>query len=326
MLNGTASEGPAFTSETQDETTLYDAYSSAVMAAVERAGPAVVHIGVRKGRTPAGVGSGLVVASDGLILTNSHVVNGASAIDVLMADGQKSAARIIGEDPHSDIAVLRTDVHLKAPALSFYDSKSIRPGQLAIAIGNPLGFEQTVTAGVVSATGRSMRSQTGRLIDDVIQTDAALNPGNSGGPLVDSKGRVIGINTAVIRGAQGICFSVAANTALYVLTQVLQHGRVRRASLGIEGAATPIPRHLARFSGIEQAAGVRVLNVIKDGPAEAAGIQSGDLLIAIDDALVLGIDDLLRLLNHERVDQSVRVTLLRKGERRDRFVIPVERL
>ena len=326
MLNDIASDGPAFTSETQDETTLYDAYSSAVMAAVERAGPAVVHIGVRKGRTPAGVGSGLVVASDGLILTNSHVVNGASAIDVLMADGQKSAARIIGEDPHSDIAVLRTDVHLKAPALSFYDSKSIRPGQLAIAIGNPLGFEQTVTAGVVSATGRSMRSQTGRLIDDVIQTDAALNPGNSGGPLVDSKGRVIGINTAVIRGAQGICFSVAANTALYVLTQVLQHGRVRRASLGIEGATTPIPRHLARFSGIEQAAGVRVLNVIKDGPAEAAGIQSGDLLIAIDDALVLGIDDLLRLLNHERVDQSVRVTLLRKGERRDRFVIPVERL
>ena len=326
MLNDIASDGPAFTPETQDETTLYDAYSSAVMAAVERAGPAVVHIGVRKGRTPAGVGSGLVVASDGLILTNSHVVNGASAIDVLMADGQKSAARIIGEDPHSDIAVLRTDVHLKAPALSFYDSKSIRPGQLAIAIGNPLGFEQTVTAGVVSATGRSMRSQTGRLIDDVIQTDAALNPGNSGGPLVDSKGRVIGINTAVIRGAQGICFSVAANTALYVLTQVLQHGRVRRASLGIEGAATPIPRHLARFSGIEQAAGVRVLNVIKDGPAEAAGIQSGDLLIAIDDAPVLGIDDLLRLLNHERVDQSVRVTLLRKGERRDRFVIPVERL
>ena len=326
MLDDNASEGPAFTSETQDESALYDAYSSAVMAAVEKAGPAVVHIGVRKGKTPAGVGSGLVVASDGLILTNSHVVNGASAIDVQMADGQKSAARVIGEDPHSDIAVLRTDVHLKAPALSFFDSKSIRPGQLAIAIGNPLGFEQTVTAGVVSATGRSMRSQTGRLIDDVIQTDAALNPGNSGGPLVDSKGRVVGINTAVIRGAQGICFSVAANTALYVLTQVLQHGRVRRASLGIEGAATPIPRHVARFSGVEQAAGVRVLSIIKGGPAEVAGLQSGDLLIAIDDAPVLGIDDLLRLLNHERVNQTVRVSLLRKGERRDRFVIPVERL
>ena len=326
MLNDIASEGPAFTSETQDETTLYDAYSSAVMAAVAKAGPAVVHIGVRKGRTPAGVGSGLVVASDGLILTNSHVVSGSTAIEVSMADGQKSPARVIGEDPHSDIAVLRTDVHLKAPSLSFFDSKSIKPGQLAIAIGNPLGFEQTVTAGVVSATGRSMRSQTGRLIDNVIQTDAALNPGNSGGPLVDSRGRVMGINMAVIRGAQGICFSVAANTALYVLTQVLQHGRVRRASLGIEGAATPIPRHLARFAGVDQAAGVRVLNVIKNGPAEAAGIQSGDLLIAVDDAAVLGIDDLLRLLNHERVDQSVRVSLLRKGERRDRFVIPVERL
>jgi S1-C subfamily serine protease len=325
MLDDHSSDSHTFTSETQDETPLHDAYSSAVMAAVQTAGPAVVHIGVFKGKAPAGVGSGLVVASDGLILTNSHVVSGATAIEVAMADGQKSAARLIGEDPHSDIAVLRTDVHLKAPALSFFDSKSIRPGQLAIAIGNPLGFEQTVTAGVISATGRSMRASTGRLIDDVVQTDAALNPGNSGGPLVDSKGRVMGINTAVIRGAQGICFSVAANTALYVLTQVLQHGRVRRASLGIEGAATPIPRHLARFSGIDQEAGVRVLNVLKDGPAEAAGIQSGDLLIAIDDAPVLGIDDLLRLLNHERVDQSVRVSLLRKGERRDRFVIPIER-
>lgn len=316
----------AAASHTADyEAQLQDAYSSAVIGAVETAGPAVVHIGVLKGNRLAGVGSGLVVASDGLILTNSHVVSGAGAIKVSMADGQKSDARVIGEDPHSDIAVLRTDVHLAAPALSFFDSKAIHKGQLAIAIGNPLGFEQTVTAGVVSATGRSMRSQTGRLIDDVIQTDAALNPGNSGGPLVDSRGRVIGINTAVIRGAQGICFSVAANTALYVLGQVLQHGRVRRATLGIEGATTPIPRHVARFSGVEQDAGVRVLKTIKDGPAEAAGLQSGDLLIAIDDAPVLGIDDLLRLLNHERVNQSVRVSLLRKGERRDRFVIPVER-
>jgi len=316
----------AAASHTADyEAQLQDAYSSAVIGAVETAGPAVVHIGVLKGNRPASVGSGLVVASDGLILTNSHVVSGAGAIKVSMADGQKSDARVIGEDPHSDIAVLRTDVHLAAPALSFFDSKAIHKGQLAIAIGNPLGFEQTVTAGVVSATGRSMRSQTGRLIDDVIQTDAALNPGNSGGPLVDSRGRVIGINTAVIRGAQGICFSVAANTALYVLGQVLQHGRVRRATLGIEGATTPIPRHVARFSGVEQDAGVRVLKTIKDGPAEAAGLQSGDLLIAIDDAPVLGIDDLLRLLNHERVNQSVRVSLLRKGERRDRFVIPVER-
>lgn len=309
-----------------DDSGIHDAYSRAVMGAVDHAGPAVVHIGVKKGKTPGGVGSGLVVASDGLILTNSHVVNGAAAIEVSMADGQRAAARVIGEDPHSDIAVIRTDAHLKAPSLSFFDSKLIRPGQLAIAIGNPLGFEQTVTAGVVSAVGRSMRAYTGRLIDDVIQTDAALNPGNSGGPLVDSRGRVIGINTAVIRGAQGICFSVAGNTALYVLTQILQHGRVRRASLGIEGATTHIPRHVARFAGTEQAAGIRVMALVKGGPAEAAEIKPGDLIIAIDDHAVQGIDDLLRLLNHERVQKDVKVTLLRRGERRERYVSPVERL
>jgi S1-C subfamily serine protease len=325
MLDEVTRAVVASPSEPRDDTPLYDAYSTAVMGAVEKAGPAVVHIGVRKGQSHGGVGSGLVVASDGLILTNSHVVSGSTAIEVSLADGQKAAARTIGEDPHSDIAVLRTDVHLKAPSLSFVDSKTIRVGQLALAIGNPLGFEQTVTAGVVSAVGRSLRATTGRLIDDVIQTDAALNPGNSGGPLVDSKGRVIGINTAVIHGAQGICFSVAANTALYVLTQVLQHGRVRRASLGIEGAATHIPRHLARFAGVEQASGVRVMAVIKDGPAEAAEVNPGDLLIAIDSEPVQGIDDLLRLLNHDRVNRPVRVTLLRKGEMRDRYVTPVER-
>jgi S1-C subfamily serine protease len=308
---------------TPDDSSLIDAYSAAVMGAFERAGPAVVHIAVRKER--GGVGSGLVVASDGLILTNSHVVSGARAIEVSMADGQHSAARIIGEDPHTDIAVLRTDAPLQAPSLSMHDSKLIRPGQLAIAIGNPLGFEQTVTTGVVSAVGRSLRAATGRLIDDVIQTDAALNPGNSGGPLVDSQGRVIGINTAVIMGAQGICFSVASNTALHVLTQILRHGRVRRASLGIEGAQTHIPRHVARFAGTEQKSGVRVMAVITGGPAEAAEIKPGDLMIAIDGEPAEGIDDLLRLLNHDRVDRPVRVTLLRKGEMRDRYVTPVER-
>jgi S1-C subfamily serine protease len=209
--------------------------------------------------------------------------------------------------------------------LPFVDSKTIRVGQLAIAIGNPLGFERTVTTGVVSAVGRSLRSTTGRLIDDVIQTDAALNPGNSGGPLVDSKGRVIGINTAVIQGAQGICFSVAGNTALHVLTEVLQHGRVRRASLGIEGATTHIPRHLARFAGIDQPFGVRVLAAINGGPADAAEIKSGDLIIELDGEPVQGVDDLLRLLNHDRVNRSVKVTLLRKGEMRERYVTAVER-
>jgi len=325
MLDEVTSAVVAAPFETHDDAPLYDAYSTAVMGAVEHAGPAVVHIGVRKGQAKGGVGSGLVAASDGLILTNSHVVSGATAIEVSLADGQKAAARLIGEDPHSDIAVLRTDVHLKAPSLSFVDSKLIRVGQLAIAIGNPLGFEQTVTAGVVSAVGRSLRSTTGRLIDDVIQTDAALNPGNSGGPLVDSKGRVIGINTAVIQGAQGICFSVASNTALYVLTQVLQHGRVRRASLGIEGAVTHIPRHVARFAGVDQPSGVRVMAVTKEGPAEAAEVKPGDLVIAIDDEPVQGVDDMLRLLNHDRVNRPVRVTLLRRGERRDRYVTPIER-
>lgn len=308
-----------------NEEELQDAYSAAVIGAVEQAGPAVVHIGVQKGDAQGGVGSGLVVASDGLIITNSHVVSGASAVNVSMADGQRSVARVIGDDPHTDIAVIRTDEPLKAPAMNFFDSKKLKVGQLAIALGNPLGFEQTVTTGVVSAMGRSLRATTGRLIDDVIQTDAALNPGNSGGPLVDAKGRVIGINTAIIRGAQGICFSVAANTALDVLTQIIRYGRVRRATLGIEGANTHIPRHIARASGIEQPSGVRVTGVQAGGPAEHAEIRAGDLIVMIDEVPVLGIDDLLRLLNHERAGAEVKVTLLRKGEVRERHVATIER-
>jgi S1-C subfamily serine protease len=304
---------------------LHDAYSNAVISAVERAGPAVVHIGLFKGGKPAGAGSGLVVASDGLILTNSHVVAGGAAITVSMANGQKSRARMLGNDPHTDIAVVRTDDPLGAPSLEFFDSKHLRVGQLAVALGNPLGFEQTVTAGVVSALGRSLRATTGRLIDDVIQTDAALNPGNSGGPLVDHRGRVIGINTAIIRGAQGICFSVAANTALDVLTQIIRYGRVRRASIGIEAANTHIPRHIARASGIEQPSGIRITAVQAGGPAEHAEIKTGDLIVAIDGTPVLGIDDLLRLLNHERAGAEIKLTLLRKGEMRERHVATQDR-
>ncbi len=318
-------DAPEIRAAGQSDGELLDAYSTAVMGAVDLAGPAVVHIAVRRGDGQAGSGSGFIVAADGLIFTNSHVVQGAKSIEVGLTDGQPATARIIGEDPHTDIAVLRTDGDLKAPALTLADSKAIRVGQLAIAIGNPLGFAQTVTTGVVSATGRSLRAQTGRLIDDVIQTDAALNPGNSGGPLVDSRGRVIGVNTAVIRGAQGICFSVASNTALHVLTQILQHGRVRRASLGIEGQYTPIPRHIARHAGIEQASGVRIMKVLEGGPAAEADIKPGDLLIAIDGEPAQGIDDLLRLLNHDKVGRDVRVTLLRRGEMRERYLAPVER-
>jgi S1-C subfamily serine protease len=318
-------EAPESLPAVQHDGDLLDAYSRTIMGAVDKTGPAVVHIAVRHGSGRGGAGSGFVVAGDGLIFTNSHVVNGAKAIEVGLADGQRARARLIGEDPDTDIAVIRTDDNLKSPALTLADSKAIRVGQVAIAIGNPLGFEQTVTAGVVSATGRSLRARTGRLIDDVIQTDAALNPGNSGGPLVDSHGRVMGVNTAVIMGAQGICFSVASNTALHVLTQILQHGRVRRASLGIEGQHTLIPRHIARHAGIDQAAGVRVMRVVEGSPAQQAGINSGDLLVAIDGEPAQGIDDLLRLLNHDKVGRDVKVTLLRRGELRERYVVPVER-
>jgi S1-C subfamily serine protease len=326
LVSGEAQAAEALrVTDAQGEADLLDAYSNAVIGAVDRAGPAVVHIAVQGGRNRQGSGSGFVVASDGLVFTNSHVVHGADKIEIGLATGERARARVVGEDPDTDIAVIRTDGHLSAPHVALQDSKSIRVGQLAIAIGNPLGFEQTVTAGVVSATGRSLRSIGGRLIDDVIQTDAALNPGSSGGPLVDSKGRVIGVNTAVIMGAQGICFSVASNTALYVLTQILQHGRVRRASLGIEGQHTVIPRHIARHAGIVQAFGVRVMRVLPGSPAEQADIKSGDLLLSIDGQAALGIDDLLRLLNHEKVGRDVKITLLRRGELRERFVVPVER-
>jgi S1-C subfamily serine protease len=303
---------------------LLDSYSSAVTAAVARVGPAVAHVAVRGSGRREGTGSGFAVSADGLLFTNSHVVNGAREIEVSLADGQRSAARLMGEDPHTDIAVIRTDENLAIEPLRLHDSKLVRPGQIAIAVGNPLGFQQTVTAGVVSATGRSLRARTGRLIDDVIQTDAALNPGNSGGPLTDSRGGVIGVNTAVILGAQGICFAVASNTALHVLTQILRHGRVRRAVLGIEGQQTDVPRHIARHTGIEQTRGVRVMRVLPESPAERAEIKSGDLMLAIDDVPVLGIDDLLRVLDHERVGKDVKITLLRRGERRERYAVPVE--
>jgi S1-C subfamily serine protease len=312
--------------EPESDAEVLDSYSATVTGAVENAGPAVVNIAVTTPQGRGGAGSGFLVSADGLIFTNSHVVSGARAITVSSSDGQRAAARIIGEDPDTDIAVIRTDANLAAPLLVLSDSKAIRVGQLAIAIGNPLGFEQTVTTGVVSAVGRSLRARNGRLIDDVIQTDAALNPGNSGGPLVDWKGRVIGVNTAVIMGAQGICFSVASNTALHVLTQILQHGRVRRARIGIEAQQTVIPRHIARYAGIAQVAGVRVMKVADNSPAAEGGLKSGDLIIAIDGDPATGVDDLLRLLNHERVGREVKITIIRRGETRDRFVIPAERL
>ncbi len=308
-----------------DDAVLLDSYSLAVTSAVDRVTPSVVHIAVNADNGRRGAGSGFIVAGDGLVLTNSHVVSGARQVSLTLHDGREVAGHVLGDDPHTDIAVVRSNSGLDAPAVRLADSKSVRPGLLAIAIGNPLGFQSSVTAGVVSAVGRSLRAQTGRLIDDVIQTDAALNPGNSGGPLVNSAGQVMGVNTAIIPGAQGICFSVASNTALQVLLQVLQHGRVRRAALGIEGQVTVIPRHVARHAEVTQPTGIRIMRTLSNSPAEAAGLQAGDLVIAIDGVPVLGIDDLLRVLDHERIGRSVPLVALRRGERLETAVVPVER-
>ena len=291
---------------------LLDAYSRAVIEAVEIAGPAVVHVRVLgKSR---GQGSGVMISPDGLILTNQHVIDGAARIEIALNDGRHAAARILGQDPETDLAVLRAESTERFDAAEFEDSKRVRPGQLAIAIGNPLGFQSTVTAGVVSATGRSLRSRSGMLIDDVIQTDAALNPGNSGGALVSSRGRVMGINTAMIMGAQGICFSVASNTALLVLTQLLAHGKVRRGRIGIAGNHVAVPRRVARANGLEQATAVQAAEVLSGGPAAQAGVRVGDVIVGLDGSRIEGIDDLLRVLDFERIGREVEVTLLRRGQ------------
>jgi S1-C subfamily serine protease len=301
--------------DSQDEE-LLDAYSNAVMGVVEAVSPSVVHVqvrGNRRGQAAQGSGSGTILSPDGLVLTNNHVVEGATAIELALADSRRMPARILGRDPDTDIAVLRAETRDSLPAAKLGNSKRVKPGQVAIAIGNPFGFESTVTAGIVSAVGRSLRAQNGRLIGDVIQTDAALNPGNSGGPLVNSRGEVIGVNTAVIMGAQGICFSVAANTAQHVLTQVLQHGRVRRARLGIAGDQVQLPQRLRVKAGLTQEAGVRVVEVQSGGPAAAAGLEPGDVILAIDGETVTGIDDIARVLDGSKIDKRVSARVLRDG-------------
>lgn len=303
---------------------LLDAYSRAVTTAVERAGPAVVHVTIRKGRHGGG-GSGVTVSPDGLILTNSHVVSGAEAMMVTTAEGRQFPARLLGDDPDTDLALLRAETDAKLPAAVLGDSAALRPGQLAVAIGNPLGFSSTVTAGVVSALGRTLAGRGGRPIEDVIQTDAALNPGNSGGALVDSHGEVIGINTAVIAGAQGLCFAVASNTARVVLGELIRFGRVRRASLGLAGQREAIPRRIARFHGLGQATAVLVTEVTADGPAARGGIERGDLLIAISEQQVNGVDDLLRWLTGDRVAVEVTATVIRRGDLRRQRITPADR-
>jgi len=307
---------------------LLDCYSRAVVDAVDAVAPAVAHVevaGMRGGRRAEGTGSGVVVSPDGLILTNNHVIDSSQAISVALSDGRKFGARVLGRDADTDLAVLRGDTGETLPSARLANSKGVRPGQIAIAIGNPLGFQSTVTAGIVSAVGRSLRAQNGRLIGDVIQTDAALNPGNSGGPLVSSAGQVIGINTAMILGAQGICFSVAANTALHVLTQILAHGRVRRARIGIVAEQTPLPPRLAYRTGLKQESGVLIREVQPTSPADAAGLKAGDLLVRLDSEPVTGVDDVCRLLDEHRIGKVVCAAIVRGGALVNVDVRPIER-
>jgi S1-C subfamily serine protease len=310
---------------------LLDSYSRAVIDVVERVGPAVVRLAVQTGpagtagQGPGGTGSGVVLSPDGLILTNSHVAGSASRIEVTTADGQDLHARLVGDDPDTDLALIRVDEPVILPAAPLGDSKLLRRGQLVIAIGNPLGFESTVTTGVVSALGRSLRSRNGRLIDDVIQTDAALNPGNSGGPLVSSRGEVVGINTAVIMGAQGICFAVAANTASFVLGELVRHGRVRRAFIGIAAQQTAIPPRRQRAFDLTQQSAVRIGTVEPGSAAAHAGLKQNDIIIAIDGETIDGADDLVRALTGEKIGKDVALDVLRGTERLTVSIVPLER-
>jgi S1-C subfamily serine protease len=301
-----------------------DAYSRTVGFIADRVGPAVVRVETAGAGRRGAAGSGVIIAPDGLILTNSHVVAGAGRLRLGLAEGGEAAASVLGNDPDTDLALLRADLPRGSAVAALGDSKRLRRGHLVVAIGNPLGFESTVTAGVVSALGRSLRGRGGRLIDDVIQTDAALNPGNSGGPLVGSSGEVMGIATAMIGGAQGLCFAVSSNTALFVLGEFLAHGRVRRAHLGIEAQTIAIPRRIAVAAQIGPTA-VRIGAVASDGPADQGGLRPGDIIACIDGELLTGTDDLLRKLNADKIGRAVGLRLLRAGSLMDFELVPQER-
>ncbi|HUD82844.1 MAG TPA: trypsin-like peptidase domain-containing protein [Candidatus Saccharimonadales bacterium] len=299
---------------------LLDAYSQTITGVAEKVGQAVVNIRVRRGQEAGG--SGFIVAPDGYIVTNSHVVHGAERIDVTLADARVSAARLVGDDPESDLAVIRTD----APNLAFVrfgDSRKLRVGQIAIAVGSPFGFQQTVTAGVVSALGRSMRSQSGRLIDNIIQTDAALNPGNSGGPLVNSRGEVIGVNTAIIQSAQGICFAIASNTAELVAAWLIKDGFIRRSWIGIMGQTAPIHPRIARYHRL-QTQGILILGIEPGSPAAVAGAREADVLVAFQGEPVSSIDDLQRRLVAGEIGVESPITVLRRTELLELRIRPQE--
>lgn len=334
--NFEAERAQSLASNFQADDELLDAYSRAVVGAAERVSPSVVNIEVRErtrgeGRTSprrqqperGGSGSGFVFTPDGFILTNSHVVHNAASLDVTLNDGQRYQAQLVGDDPHTDLAVVRINAPNLVP-VRFGDSQSIRAGQVVIAIGNPYGFQCTVTAGVVSALGRSLRANSGRLIDDIIQTDAALNPGNSGGPLVTSRGEVIGVNTAVILPAQGICFAIAINTAKFVAGRLIKDGRIRRSYIGVAGQNVPLPRRVVRFYNLEVEHGILVVQMDDDSPARRGGLREGDVIVGFAGQRVAGIDELHKLLTEERVGQSAPLEVIRRTERLTLNIIPRE--
>jgi S1-C subfamily serine protease len=313
------------------EAVLKDAYSQAVIAAAEALSPAVVNIEVygelkggrsgRQSKTPRGMGSGFIFTPDGFILTNSHVISQATQIEVTLSDGRTFPARLVGDDPDTDLAVVQIYAPNLVPA-KLGDSSALKPGQLVIAVGNPYGFQFTVTAGVVSALGRSMRTQNGRLVDNVIQTDAALNPGNSGGPLANWRGEVVGVNTAIIQPAQGICFATPINTAKYVAATLIKDGKISRGWLGVGVQNIELPRRLTRLHQLEKAGAVLVISIEEGGPAKDSGLKEGDVIVAFDETPVCGVDDLHRLLVKESIGRPVKLTILRNHIKQAPFITP----
>jgi len=301
---------------------LLDAYSQAVIRAVSAVGPAVASIEVGPAR-----GSGFLFTPDGLALTNSHVIAQTRApLTVSLADGRSFGATVIGDDPETDLAVIRLVVPIEGtaplPWATLGDSRAVRVGQVVIAIGNPFGFQHSVTSGIVSALGRSLRSRSGRLMDDILQSDAALNPGNSGGPLVTTRGEVVGVNTAMIQSAQGLSFSIASNTARFVAARLIRDGAVRRSYIGVAGQTVAVPRTLARAHGIAAGAGILAVTIEKPSPADTAGLREGDIILAFAGTPVAGVDDLHRLLTDERIGVPASVVILRRGARRQLTIVP----
>jgi len=314
----------------QDDSALLDEYSRTVVSAVARVAPAVVNIDIKQrinvprgAREISGNGSGFIITPDGFILTNSHVVHEANSITVNLPDGREYPAQLTGDDPDTDLAVIRIDAP-ELPHVRLADSENLRVGQLVIAIGNPLGFQASVTAGVISALGRSMHTQSGRLIDNIVQTDAALNPGNSGGPLVNSAGEVVGVNTAMIRPAQGICFAIASNTAKLVAGWLIRDGRIRRGYIGVAGQNVPIHRRIVRFYGLPLETGVLVVSVEKNSPAERAGLREGDLIVAFNDQPIGNVHHLHKVLVGEQIGVTARLTVIRHTEKLELTILPAE--